>query len=85
MQALQRAKSAMRTNTVDALIVSRLAAESRFDEARDYIDEADDALPLHPLRRLSTTIALKQLRREVEMLEMQAINGAKAGHVSASG
>ena len=85
MQELQRAKSAMRTNMVDALIVSRLAAESRFDEARDYIDEADDALPLHPLRRLSTTIALKQLRREVEVLEMQAINGAKTGHVSASG
>ena len=85
LRELRRAKSVMRTNMVDALIVSRLTAESRFDEARDYIDEADDALPLHPLRRLSATIALKQLRREVEALEMQAVNGAKAADLSGSG
>jgi len=85
MRELQRAKSAMRTNKVDSLIVSRLAAESRFDEARDYLDEADDALPLHPLRRLSARIALNQLRREVDVLEMQVVNGAKAEDVSGSG
>ena len=85
MRELQRAKAALRTNMVDALIVSRLAAESRFDDARDYIDEADDTLPLHPLRRLSASIALNQLRREVDVLEMQAVNGAKAAHVNGSG
>lgn len=85
MRELQRAKSVMRTNKVDSLIVSRLTAESRFDEARDYIDEADDALPLHPLRRLSASISLNQLRREVDELEMQAVNGAKAAHVNGSG
>jgi hypothetical protein len=85
MQELQRAKNAMRTNKVDSLIVSRLTAESRFDEARDYIDDADDALPLHPLRRLSASISLNQLRREVDEMEMQAVNGAKAAHVNGSG
>jgi len=85
MRELRRAKNAMRTNKVDALIVSRLTAESRFDEARGYIDEAEDALPLHPLRRLSASIALNQLRREVDELEMQAVNGAKAAHFNGSG
>ena len=82
---LERARTAMRSNKIDALIVSRLAAEHRFDEARDYIDQLDHDLPMHPLRRLSTTIALKQLRRQVDALEMRAVNSSKPDSINGNG
>ena len=83
---LERASSAWRSSKVDALIVSRLAAQRRFEEARDYIEQADAARPLHPLRRLSTGIALKQLRRQVDLLEMQAVNTSpKPDNINGSG
>jgi hypothetical protein len=82
---LELARTAMRSNKIDALIVSRLAAEHRFDEARDYIDQLDHDLPMHPLRRLSTTIALKQLRRQVDALEMQAVNSSKPDSINGNG
>jgi hypothetical protein len=83
---LERARSAWRNNKVDALIVSRLAAQRRFEEARDYIEQVDAARPLHPLRRLSMGIALKQLRRQVDLLEMQAVNTSpKADNINGSG
>lgn len=85
MRELERARTAWRSNRVDALIVSRLNAERRYDDARSYIEEAESELPLHPLRRLSTTLALQQLRREVDALQMQAVNSSKAKGISDTG
>ena len=85
MRELGLAANARRSNRVAALIVSRLNAERRYDEARSYIEEAASELPLHPLRRLSTTLALQQLRREVDALQMQAVNGSKAKGISDTG
>lgn len=85
MQQLELARDGQRSNKVDAVIVSYLAAQGRYDEARDHIERVDDALPLQPFRRLSTTIALRQLRRQVDALEMQAVNGPQPEGVNGSG
>ena len=85
MRALELARAAQRSNLVDTLIVSRLSAEHRFDEARNYIEEATSEMPLHPLRRLSAKIALQQLRRQVDMLEMRAVNDSKPGNITDNG
>ena len=85
MRELERARAAQRSNLVDTLIVSRLSAEHRFDEARTYIEEASSEMPLHPLRRLSTIIALQQLRRQVDTLEMQAGNETNPDAVTDNG
>jgi hypothetical protein len=73
MRALERAKNAWKSSSVDSLIVSQLAAEGRFDEARDYIEQAGNTVPWHPLRRLSVLMSLKRLRSEVDAREMQAV------------
>ena len=85
MRALELARTAKRSNLVDTLIVSRLSAEHRFDEARNYIEEATFQMPLHPLRRLSAKIALRQLRRQVDVLEMQAVNDSKPDAIADNG
>jgi hypothetical protein len=85
MRELELARTVMRSNLVDALIVSRLSAERRFDDARNHIEEAASELPLHPLRRLSTKITLQQLRRQVNMLEMQAVNDSTSKRISDNG
>jgi len=85
MRELELARTAQRSNLVDTLIVSRLSTEHRFDEARNYIEEAASEMPLHPLRRLSAKIALQQLRRQVDMLEMQAVNESKPDTVTDNG
>jgi hypothetical protein len=85
MQELELARTAMRSNLVDVLIVSRLSAERRFDDARRHIKKAASELPLHPLRRLSTKITLQQLRRQVNMLEMQAVNDKRSRSTSDNG
>jgi hypothetical protein len=85
MRELELARTAQRSDLVDTLIVSRLSAEHRFDEARNYIEEATSELPLHPLRRLSAKIALQQLRRQVDTLEMQAVNDSKPDAVADNG
>lgn len=85
MRELELARAAKRSNLVDALIVSQLSAERRFDDARDHIEKAASELPLHPLRRLSARIALQQLRRQVDMLEMQAVNESRSKRISDNG
>jgi protein O-mannosyl-transferase len=85
MRALQRAKAAFPSNKVNTIIVSRLAAEGRYDEARSYIEEAADALPWNPLRRISAKLSLEQLRIDVDAREMQAIEGRPARPVTGPG
>ena len=85
MRELERARNASRSRTVDTLIVSQLAAEGRYDEARDYIEEAGSTLPWHPLRRLSAMISLEQLRSDLDARESRAIEEQGPDRVSGSG
>ena len=85
MRELEQAREYLRSGKVDALIVSQLAASGRFEAARDYISEVDKELPLHPLRRMSATIALEQLRRQVEARERQTGSETRPTAVSDRG
>jgi hypothetical protein len=72
MRLLERAGAEYPSNRVTSLVVSNLTANRRFEEARSYIGRVEDALPMHPLRRLSTSILLRQLMSELETIEAQA-------------
>jgi len=72
---LDEALSVRPSNKLTTMFVSMLSADGRFDDARRHIDDAERDLPLHPFRRISTVLELRQLRRSIDSLERRALAG----------
>lgn len=60
---------------IDMMMVTTLVEAKRYDEARSFIEEAYDRLPLHPLRRLRGKRNLEQLANYVSEMERIAAGG----------
>ena len=69
--SLKQARELMPTSQLHGQFVSILAAQHRFDEARQYIAIAENELPSHLLRNIAERLRLKGLRRYVDALEAE--------------
>lgn len=57
---------------LNMMVVTTLVAAHRFDEAREFLDLAQERLPWHPLRRYNSSNKLDQLSEYVNEAERQA-------------
>ena len=69
LQQLNLAKAARPSNELHFMIVSLLADEGRFAEARQYIAEATSELTANPFKKAAGETMLKELQQYIVALE----------------
>ena len=69
---LVQAADYRRDDDLNMMMVTTLVERGRFDDARDYIEAARDALPAYPLRRLGANMHLGELSLYIDEAEKLA-------------
>ncbi len=69
---LEQARNLLSTDQLHRQFVGILAAQNRFDEAREYLAVAEGELPSHLLRNYAGRLRLRSLGRHIDTLEAQA-------------
>lgn len=78
---LARAIDTKPSDDLNMMTVTTLVEAGRYDQARDFIEKADDTVSHHPLRRLNSKRYLEELLAYVNEAEKlaQGHNGANSG------
>lgn len=70
---LRNAHELMPDADINSMMVTALLADGRFDEARGFVAEAAELLPLHPLRRRKIGKDLAELSRYIDEVERESV------------
>ena len=79
---LRNAHELMPDEDINTMMVTALLAAGRFDEARDFVTDAAEHLPLHPLRRRKSIKDLAELNLYIDEVERESFENAPKQHDS---
>lgn len=82
---LRKAIAYQPATELNMMVVTTLVSDSRFDDARDYIEEAREMAPLHPLRCWLWRNDLAELRTYIDESEKVAMGRPASKSVSEAG
>ena len=77
LEYLAQASDFMHGDDLNMMTVTTLVADNRFEEAREYLESAQQRLPWQPLRRLNGRRQLEELSRFVNEAERLAQDRGK--------
>ena len=71
---LQQAIAYQPDTDLNMMVVTTMVSDNRFEEARAFIEQSYDRLPVHPLRRILWHLNLDELEAYVEAVELSVKN-----------